>query len=214
MTTASASATVGAVEHSHSVVLVTVAPSGRLLDRRTVVLTPAELPTHPHHHEGSWAMGRYLNTPGARAITLDDAVALVAQVRAAAELGAAAGLDALAAAVPVPIAALAIRACPPLPATVEARIADNRVQTIADSVMYREALAAAAIARGWTVQWYDRERVGRDAAALGTSDLHAVVAAMGRAAGAPWTARHKLAATAALVASSSGITALSGQPKR
>ena len=34
--------------------------------------------------------------------------------------------------------------CPELPPTTEARIADNRAQTFADSVMSREALAAAA----------------------------------------------------------------------
>jgi hypothetical protein len=63
-------------------------------------------------------------------------------------------------------AAIAIRACPKLPPTTEARIADNRAQTFADSVMYREALATAAGAHGWSVHWYDRERVFRDAEAV------------------------------------------------
>ena len=40
-----------------------------------------------------------------------------------------------------------------------------RAANVADSVMYREALAAAAESRGWSVHWYDRERVFRDAAA-------------------------------------------------
>jgi hypothetical protein len=192
--------TVGVVEHGNSAVLVTVAPGGELLDRRRVDLTERNLPTHPHHREGSWAVGRYMNTPGARALSLADAVALVERVRASAERGARQSLAALAAAVPVPIAAIAIRACPTLPPTTEERIADNRVQTVADSVMYREALATAAEARGWSVHWYDRERVFRDAAeVLGGGDIDAVLRGMGRSIGPPWQAKHKLAAVAALV---------------
>jgi hypothetical protein len=186
-------ATVGVTENGNAAVLVTLAPDGDLLDRRQVDLTERRLPTHPHHHEGSWAVGRYLKTPGARATTLAEAVALVKRVTAAAERGARESLEAVANAVREPIARITLRACPELPPTIEQRIADNRAQTFADSVMYREALASAATARGWAVHWYDRERVARDAAS-------AFVNAMGRAAGPPWTARHKLAAAAALAA--------------
>src|SRR5262245_19475984 len=194
-------ATVGVAEHSSSAVLVTVAPGGELLDRRRIELIERGLPTHPHHHEGSWAVGRYRNTPGARPLSLADAVALVARVRASAARGARDSLEALAAGVPLPIASIAIRACPRLPPTTEERIADNRAQTVADSVMYREALAAAAEARGWSVHWYDRERVFRDAAAtLRREDVDAFLYAMGRSIGPPWQARHKLAAAAALAA--------------
>jgi hypothetical protein len=194
-------ATVGVVEHGNSAVLVTVAPSGELLDRRRIDLTDRGLPTHPHHHEGSWAVGRYLNLPGARARPLADVVALVERVHASAASGAREGLRTLAAAVPVPIASIAIRLCPKLPPTIEERIADNRAQTVADSVMYREALATAAQAQGWSVYWYDRERVFHDAAAaLGGKDVDAFLGAMGRSVGPPWQARHKLAAAAALAA--------------
>jgi hypothetical protein len=193
-------AAVGVVEHGNSAVLVTVAPGGELLDRRRIDLTEG-LPTHPHHHQGSWAVGRYLNTPGARALSLADAVALVERVRVAAARGARESLEALSAAVPVPIASIAIRVCPELPPTVEERIADNRAQTYADTVMYREALATAAEARGWSVHWYDRERVFRDAAAaLGHDDIDVFLQAMGRSIGPPWQAKHKLAAAAALAA--------------
>ncbi|WP_437973494.1 hypothetical protein WMF11_32160 [Sorangium sp. So ce295] len=193
-------ATVGVAEHGNSAVLVTLAPGGELLDRRRIDLTDG-LPTHPHHHEGSWAVGRYLDTPGARALSLADAVALVERVRASAARGAREGLEALAAVVPVRIASIAIRVCPELPPTTEERIADNRAQTVADSVMYRQALAAAAEARGWSVRWYDRERVFRDAAtALGGDDVNDLLYAMGRSIGPPWQAIHKLAAAAALAA--------------
>lgn len=191
-------AAVGVVENGNSAVLVTVAPDGELLDRRRIDLTQG-LPTHPHHHEGSWAVGRYLNMPGARALSLGEAVALVEQVRAAAAHGAREELEALCAVVPVPIGSIAIRVCPELPRTTEERIADHRAQTMADSVMYREVLAAAAEARGWSVHWYHPERVFRAAAAaIGRKDVEGFLLAMGRSIGPPWQAKHKLAAAAAL----------------
>ena len=199
--TAQKRAAVGVVENGNSAVLVTVAPGGELLDRRQIDLTEPDMPTHPHHHEGSWAVGRYLNTPGARVISLAEAVELVEHVRVAAVAGGSAGLQALARDVPIPIARIAIRACPELPPTTEERIHDNRAQTFADSVMYRQAVATAAGARGWSVFWYDRARVNRDAAAaLGRKDVGKLLQAMGRTIGPPWQAKHKLAAAAALAA--------------
>jgi len=143
-------------------------------------------------------MGRYLNTPGARSISLAEAVVLVDRVRASAASAACEGLEALAAAVPVPIVSIAIRLCPALPPTTEERIADNRAQTFADSVMYREAIAAAAKERGWALHWYERERVFLEATAALGRDIDAVLSAMGRSIGPPWQAQHKLAAAAAL----------------
>lgn len=194
-------ASVGVAESGNSAVLVTIAEGGELLDRRRVDLTRG-LPTHPYHHEGSWAVGRYVDSPWARPISLVDAVALVERVHEAAARGAHEALEALATSVRWPIAAIALRACPPLPATIAARIADTRAANVADSIMYREALAAAAEARGWSVHWYDRARVFADAAAaLRGADLDERLRAMGRSVGPPWQAKHKLAAAAALAAS-------------
>jgi hypothetical protein len=192
-------ATVGVAEHGNSALLVTVA-TGELLDRRRIDLTNG-LPTHPYHHEGAWAVGRYLDSPWARPISLAEAVALIERVHESAARGAREGLEALAAAVPVPISSIAIRACPTLPPTIEERIADNRAQVVADSVMYRQALAVAAEGRGWSVYWYDRDRVFRDAAAvLGCGDINLFLNMMGQSIGPPWQAKHKLAAAAALAA--------------
>lgn len=128
-------------------------------------------------------------------------MALVERVRQSAARGAGKSLQALAEAVPGPIGTIAIRVCPKLPPTTEERIADNRAANVADSVMYREALSAAAEARGWSVYWYDRERVFLDAAAaLGQKDVDAFLRAMGQSIGPPWQAKHKLAAAAALAA--------------
>lgn len=193
-------ATVGVAEHGNSAVLITMAPGGVLLDRRHVDLTRG-LPTHPYHHEGSWAIGRYANSPWARKISLVEAIALVERVQEAAARGARDGLEALAAAVSVQIASIAIRECPKLPVSTEERITDTRAATVADSVMYRQALAAAAEARGWTIHWYDRERVLQYAAlAMGGRDVDAHLRAVGRAIGPPWRAREKMAAAAALAA--------------
>jgi hypothetical protein len=198
------SATVGVAEHGNSAELVTLASGARFLDRRRIDLT-RDLPTHPYHHEGSWALGRYLNSAWARPISLADALALIERVREAAARGARECLELLAATVPVPIAGIAIRVCPALPPTDEERIVDTRAANVADSVMYREALASAAEARGWSVHWYDRERVFRDAAAvlarLGREGVDAWLLAMGRSLGPPWQAKHKLAAAAALAKS-------------
>jgi hypothetical protein len=195
-------AIVGVAEHGNSAVLVTVSHGGELLDRRRIDLTRG-LPTHPYHHEGSWAVGRYLDSAWARPISLRDAVALIERVRVSAARGAREGLAALAATVAVPIASIAVRVCPELPPTTEERITDNRAANVADSVMYRQALATAAGAHGWSVHWYDRERVFRDAAtALGRDDVDALLHAMGRTIGPPWQAKHKLAAAAALAAMS------------
>jgi hypothetical protein len=194
-------AAVGVVEHGNSAVLVTVLVGGKLLDRRRVDLTERDLPTHPHHHEGSWAMGRYQNSPWAKPISLAAAVQLVERVRASAARGARASLESLALALPVPVKTIAIRVCPQLPPTTAERIADNRAQTVADSVMYREALAFAAEERGWAVHWYDRERVFRAAAlALERTEIDTFLLAMGRSIGPPWQAKHKLAAAAAIAA--------------
>ena len=190
----------GVAEHGNSAELVTVAFNGEFLDRRRIDLTH-DLPTHPYHHEGSWAVGRYRSSAWARSISLTDAVALVERVRDAAARGARESLEALAAAVPVPIASIAIRVCPKLPFTTEERIADSRAANVADSVMYREALATAAEERGWSVHWYEREGVFRDAAAtIGRNDVDAFLRAIGRSIGPPWRARHKLAGAAALAA--------------
>lgn len=191
-------ASVGVAENGNSVVLVTVSAGGELLDRRQINLTQG-LPTHPYHHQGSWAVGRYLNSPWAKKVSLADAIALVERVREAAAVGAREGLEALARDVATPISGIGIRLCPPLPATTEERIRDTRAATMADSIMYREALGTAAEARGWQVFWYDREQVFKDAAkTLGIKDIEAVLAKMGKAIGPPWQAKHKLAAAAAI----------------
>jgi hypothetical protein len=175
-------------------VLVTVAGDGTLLDRRRVELVDEDLPKIPHHSE-------------AQALPLDEAVALVERVRVSAERHAKLRLDEVAKTVPgrVCVRGVALRQCPTLPPTVAERIKNYRAQNVADWVMYRRALAAAAEARGWAVHWYDTKKV-LDAAsqALGIEDLDAHFVQLRKSIGAPWGKDHKVAMAAAIVAARAG----------
>lgn len=180
--------TIGVSDHGGWAVLVTAAGDGTLLDRRRIELVDADLPKIPHHSEG-------------QALPLHEAVALVERVRASAERHAKAGLDAVAMTLPGRILGIALRRCPELPPTIAERIRDYRAQNVADWVMYRKALAAAAEARGWAVYWYDAKKVW-DAAgeALGIADLDAHFLQQRKSIGPPWGRDHRVAMAAAIVA--------------
>jgi hypothetical protein len=180
---------VGVSDHGGWAVLVTVAGDGTLLDRRRVELVDEALPKIPHHSEG-------------QALPLDEAVALVGRVQASAERHARLGLDAVAATLPGRIRGVALRECPRwLPPTVAERIKDYRAQNVADWVMYRQALAAAAEARGWAIHWFDAKRVFDAASkALQIKDLDAHFLQLRRSIGPPWSMDHKVAMAAAIVA--------------
>ncbi len=179
---------IGISDHGGWAVLVTVAGDGTFLDRRRVELVDEGLPKIPHHSEG-------------QALPLDVAVALVERVRASAERHARLVLDAVATTVPVRILGVALRQCPNLPPTIADRIKDYRAQNIADWVMYRQALAAAAEARCWAVHWYDAKKVLDQASeALRIEDLDAYFLRLRKSLGPPWGKDHKIAMAAAIVA--------------
>src|SRR4051794_28985166 len=184
---------IGVSDHGGWAVLVTVAPDGKLLDRRRVELVDEGLPKIPHHSEG-------------QTLPLDEAVALVERVRVSAERHAKLGLDAIAMTVPGRILGVALRQCPGLPPTIAERIKDYRAQNVADWVMYRKALAAAAAeARGWAVHWYDAKKVfDAGSKALGIEDLDGHLLQLRRSIGSPWGKDHKLAMAAAIVAARAG----------
>jgi hypothetical protein len=193
-------AAVGVADHAGHAILVTVASGPAILDRRRIELVEPGLPTFPIHHQGQWAFGRYTNVPWSYPVSMAEALDLVARVRESAARCTLRSLNDLAAATPS-IASISLRACPQIPETAEEQIADARAQTVADSVMYRRALADAAKAVGWRVIWFDRKSVFKQAAAaLGSDDIDATLRAMGKAMGPPWQADHKLAAAAALAA--------------
>ena len=179
---------IGVSDHGGWAVLVAVAGDGTLLDRRRIELVDEDLPKIPHHCEG-------------QALPIHAAVALVERVRESADRHAKLGLDAVAIKVPGRIRGVALRQCPALPPTIAERIKDYRAQNVADWVMYRKALAAAAEARGWDVHWFDAKKVFDAAsAALRIEDLDAHFLQLRRSIGSPWGKDHKLAMAAAIVA--------------
>ena len=180
---------IGVSDHGGWAVLVTVASDGTLLDRRRVELVDEDLPKIPHHSEG-------------QSLPLDEAVALVERVRVSAERHAKLVLDALARTVSGRSFGVALRECPTwLPPTIAERIKDYRAQNVADWVMYRKALAAAAEARGWSVHWYDAKKVfGAASDALRIEDLDAHFLQLRKSIGPPWGKDHKVAMAAAIVA--------------
>ncbi|MBV9720141.1 MAG: hypothetical protein JOZ77_12550 [Candidatus Eremiobacteraeota bacterium] len=168
---------------------VTVGPDGKILDRRRVELVDDSLPALPHHHEG-------------QQLPPQGAVALVERVRASAERHSVIALNDVATAVG-PILGIALRNCQPLPPTIPERITDYRARNVADWVMYRQALATAAEARGWPVHWFDAKTVAAGAAnAVGVENFDAHFANLRATVGPPWNADHKLAMAAAIVAAS------------
>jgi hypothetical protein len=181
---------IGISDHGGWAVLVTAAADGTLLDRRRVELVDEDLPKIPHHSEG-------------QRLPLDEAVALVERVRLSAERNAKLVLEAVATTLPtgVNILGVALRQCPALPPTIAERIKDYRAQNVADWVMYRKALAAAAEARGWEVHWYDAKKVLDGAGdALGIEDIDAHFLQLRKSIGPPWSKDHRIAMAAAIVA--------------
>jgi hypothetical protein len=183
-----AEAQVGVADHAGWAVLVTVSGK-KLVDRRRVELVAPGVPCMPHHHD-------------AQGLPIDEAVALVARVARSAAECAGACLAQLASELPVRITGIAMRECPQMPPTVAERITSYWAQNRADWVMYREALAAAARERGWSVHWYDAKRVFAEAAtALGQESIDRLLDETGAAVGPPWQKDHKMAMAAAIAAS-------------
>ena len=181
---------IGVSDHGGWAVFVTADGNGNLLDRRRVELVDEELPKIPHHSEG-------------QGLPLDQAVELVKRVRASAERHSKLVLDGVAAELPESVLGIALRQCPTLPPTIAERITNYRAQNVADWVMYRQALAAAAEARAWPVHWYDPRQVQDKASkAMGVENLDAHFAQLRRSIGPPWGQDHKMAMAAAIAAMS------------
>jgi hypothetical protein len=181
-------AIIGISDHGGWAVLVTAAGDGTLLDRRRVELVDEDLPKIPHHSEG-------------QRLPIEEAVTLVERVRGSAERHAKLVLEGVATTLTRRILGVALRQCPPLPPTIAERITDYRAQNVADWVMYRRALAAAAEGRGWAVHWFDPKKVFAAAGeALGIKDLEAHFVQIRKSIGPPWSLDHKLAMAAAIVA--------------
>jgi hypothetical protein len=186
---------VGIAHHLGWAVAVTVASDFEVSDRRRIELIEEGLPSAPIHHEGGT---HEMHRTGP---TLDDdqLTALVATVRTSAKRMADRALDALDAASPEPISALALRkwslSFPTDIATQRRPPHESR----ADSVMYCQVLAAAAERRGWQVLAYDLRTVEADAAAVLGARAHDVLFGPRTVLGPPWSRDHRVALAGTIV---------------
>jgi hypothetical protein len=154
-----------------------------VVDRRRIELVEPGLTQAPVHYD---------------AAGLDDAAlaALIDRVRASVvEVGGAA-LDAL----PGPIASMSLRTWPADFPTDLATIRRSPWEARADAVMYRQALAELAEARGWAVHTYDAKSVEAQAAALLGSRAEDLLVGPKARLGAPWAKDHRTALAATVLA--------------
>lgn len=176
---------IGVAHHFGWAVVVTADAAHEVVDRRRIELIEPGVATAPIHHEGA---------------DLDDAAVadLLAEVRASAERATAAALDSLG--VLGPIVSLSLRAWPDDFPTDLATLRRTPYEAQADSVMYREILAADAWARGWEVPVFDAKTVEAEAAAVLGSRADDVLHGPRARLGPPWNKDHRIALAATVVA--------------
>lgn len=177
----------GIAHHFGWAVAVAASRDHRVVDRRRIALIEPGVPDAPVHHQGKSLDGAAL-------------AALVAKVRMSALRATAASLDELAADLPGPIVSMSLRSWPsdfPQDIGVQRR---SPYEARADSVMYRKVLAELAQARGWGVHFYDAKDVESQAAAILGEQAQDVLVGPRRALGPPWTADHRMALAATVIA--------------
>ena len=187
---------VGIAHHLGWAVAVTASAEHVVVDRRRIDLLEPGLPAAPVEHDTA-SLGD------------DDAAAMVARVRAAAQRATDASLDQLAAALPAPVLSVSLRAWP-LDFPDDIAVARRPPHASrADSVMYCQVLAECAHARGWQVHLFTARDVEAQAARLLGARAAAVLHGPRAALGPPWTKDHRIALAATIVAQAS-----SGEPPR
>jgi hypothetical protein len=194
-----AEACVGIADHFGWAVAVTASADHAVLDRRRIALVEPGLTPAPVHYEA----GR---------LDLAGTAALITAVRASAVRATAAAFDALAAALPAPVASIALRTWPPDFPTDVAVLCRPPWEARADAVMYRQVLAEVAAARGWAVHLYDAKAVlGQAARALGGRADEVLLGPRARL-GPPWTKDHRVALAATVLACGPAAAAGRGWP--
>jgi len=187
---------IGIAHHLGWAVVVTASTDHDVVDRRRIELIDQRLPAAPIHHEGG-THEMHRSGPA-----LDDVAlaALAADVRASAMRSATAALGALAADLPADIRSISVRDWPAEFPTDIAVLRRPPYESRADSVMYCQALAAAAADRGWDVHRYDHRTVEADAARLLGSRADLILRGPRAAFGPPWNKDHRAALAATIVA--------------
>ena len=178
---------IGIAHHFGWAVAVTAAADHRVADRRRIELVGPDDPVAPVHTDG--------------AALDDEALAeMIATVRASAAATTAAALDEIAAAVGEPIRSLSLRAWPADFPTDLPTLRRTPYEAQADSVMYRQILAADGERRGWTLHTFDARTVQAEAAALLGPSADDVLHGPRRTLGPPWNKDHRIALAATVLA--------------
>lgn len=184
----STAAVIGIFDHWGWGIAMTATADGQVLDRRRIELVAAGEPRYPYHHD-------------AQGLPLPDAEQMIASLERSVCRHAGLAFDSLAASIQTPVSGIALRACPRIRDTVQERLDDYFSRNNADSVLYRQALAEVAQARGWQVHWYDaRTVVGNMCEALQLGAADQWFADLRQTLGSPWTQDHRLALAAAIAA--------------
>lgn len=187
----------GIADHLGWAVAVTVSDARTVVDRRRIELIGPHLPAAPVHHVGGPHELHRTGDPLSDAELAD----LVARVQADATSVIDHQLDVLVRELPGPVASMSLRSWPP---NFPADIATQRrapFESRADPIMYRRLLALAASARGWRVHHFDAKAVtARARAVLGDRTGADPLQQPRDELGPPWTADHRTAFAAAIVA--------------
>jgi hypothetical protein len=177
----------GIADHLGWAVAVTAGAGHAVVDRRRLELVEPGVSAAPIHYES-------------RRLDVAATAALVATVRASVERASAAALDELAGSLPAPIVTISLRFWPldfPEDIAVQRRAP---YEARADAIMYRQALAELAHARGWEVHCYDAKLVEAEAAGLLGERAGEVLRSPRETLGPPWTKDHRVALAATVVA--------------
>ncbi len=179
---------VAIADHFGWAVAVTASADHEVVDRRRIELIDPGVSAAPIHYES-------------RRLDLSATAALVAKARASVTRVTSGALDELAAALPAPVRSISLRTWPldfPDDIAVQRRAP---YEARADAIMYRQALAEIARARGWEVHLYDaRTVIDQALSRLGEHAAPDVLHRPRARLGAPWTKDHRIALAATIVA--------------
>ena len=177
----------GIADHFGWAVAVTASGQHDVVDRRRIELIEPGMSAAPMHYES-----RHLDVAAT--------AALVAEARASVVRATSAALDEIAAALPAPVRSISLRAWPldfPDDIAVQRR---TPYEARADAIMYRQALAELAHARGWEVHCYDARAVVDQAARMLGDRVDEVLQGPRATIGPPWNKDHRVALAATIVA--------------
>ncbi|MCB0279651.1 MAG: hypothetical protein KDD94_09130 [Calditrichaeota bacterium] len=179
-------AIIGTADHSGWAIAVTVDGNRKLIDRRKISLLEEGLPILPIHHD-------------AQELDPADAETLVDKVRVSAEESSKASLEKMLREISVPVNGIVIRKLQEIPDDLQTCIRDYRINTFADSVMYRKALMKSAEELGLAIYWYERKTVFKIAQEQHPQiQIEPFLTELGKTLGPPWQKDHRMAMAAAM----------------